>query len=210
MKVRHLGRGWPQLRTPGWDTSHTRQRAFCRSFCWWLVSVCGGCSNALITINSDRKSHRLMSGWQPSGSLFPTRKNVNKIPDPHSIASSSRLLDLVLRISNIKAIIAAAQYRCFNVKIFGKNNKHKWGGRVELPISQLSISGWSRVRCSREISELELEIQTKAIRRFVIMEKAPTRAFSWLKAATTAFTFKTLLRHYAKRSLNVKLGPRLA
>ena len=44
-------------------------------------------------------------------------------------------------------------------------------------------------------------------------EKAPTRAFSWLKAATTAFTFKTLLRHYAKRaltprSLNVKLGPR--
>ena len=49
-----------------------------------------------------------------------------------------------------------------------------------------------------------------SIRRFVITEKAPTRA--WLKAATTAFTFKTLLRHYAKRaltirSLNVKLGP---
>ena len=45
------------------------------------------------------------------------------------------------------------------------------------------------------------------------MEKAPTRAFSWLKAATTAFTFKTLSRHYDKRaltprSLNVKLGPR--
>ena len=33
-----------------------------------------------------------------------------------------------------------------------------------------------------------------SIRRFVITEKAPTRAFSWLKAATTAFTFKTLLR----------------
>ena len=38
-------------------------------------------------------------------------------------------------------------------------------------------------------------------------------AFSWLKAPATAFTFKTLLRHYAKRaltpwSLNVKLGPR--
>ena len=51
------------------------------------------------------------------------------------------------------------------------------------------------------------------IRRFVITEMAPTGAFSWLKAATTAFTFKTLLRHYAKRaltpqSLNVKLGPR--
>ena len=43
-------------------------------------------------------------------------------------------------------------------------------------------------------------------------KSSPTRAFSWLKAATTAFTFKTLLRHYAKqvltpRSLNIKLGP---
>ena len=36
------------------------------------------------------------------------------------------------------------------------------------------------------------------IRRLVNTEKAPTRAFSWLKAATTAFTFKILLRHYAK------------
>ena len=50
-----------------------------------------------------------------------------------------------------------------------------------------------------------------SIRRFVITEKAPTRAFSWLKVATTAFTFKTLLRYYAKwaltpRSLNMKLG----
>ena len=35
----------------------------------------------------------------------------------------------------------------------------------------------------------------RSIRRFVITEKAPTRAFSWLKAATTAFTFKTLLTH---------------
>ena len=33
-----------------------------------------------------------------------------------------------------------------------------------------------------------------SIQRFVITEKAPTRAFSWLKAATTAFTFKTILR----------------
>ena len=61
--------------------------------------------------------------------------------------------------------------------------------------------------------DYQVVLQMKAIRRFVITEKALTRAFSWLKAATTAFTFKTLLRHYAKRaltprSLNVKLGPR--
>ena len=48
---------------------------------------------------------------------------------------------------------------------------------------------------------------------FTITDKAPTRAFSWLKAPTCAFTFKTLLRHYAKRaltpwSLNEKLGRR--
>ena len=51
------------------------------------------------------------------------------------------------------------------------------------------------------------------LRRFTVPGEGPypTRAFSWLKAATTAFTFKTLLRHYAKRaltpqSLNMKLG----
>ena len=36
---------------------------------------------------------------------------------------------------------------------------------------------------------------------FTITEKAPTRALSWLKAPTSAFTFKTLLRHYAKQEL---------
>ena len=44
----------------------------------------------------------------------------------------------------------------------------------------------------------------KSINRWscTITEKAPTRAFSWLKAATTAFTFETLLRHYAKRAFS--------
>ena len=61
--------------------------------------------------------------------------------------------------------------------------------------------------------EEDTSASNRSIRRFIITEKAPTRAFSWLKAATTTFTFKTLLRHYAKwaltpRSLNVKLGPR--
>ena len=39
---------------------------------------------------------------------------------------------------------------------------------------------------------LEDSASKSSIRRFVITEKAPTRAFSWLKAATTAFTFKTI------------------
>ena len=72
------------------------------------------------------------------------------------------------------------------------------------PVSQTEI-----VKLLR-LSKMERNSASKrSIRRFVVTEKA----FSWLKAATTAFTFKTLLRHYAKRVLtsrshNVKLGPR--
>ena len=36
---------------------------------------------------------------------------------------------------------------------------------------------------------------------FTITEKAPTRAFSWLKVPTKSFTFKTLLGHYEKQAL---------
>ena len=61
-------------------------------------------------------------------------------------------------------------------------------------------------------STVNTSASKRSIRRFVITQKAPTWAFSWLKVATTTFTFKTLLRHYTKRvltprSLKVKLGP---
>ena len=64
-----------------------------------------------------------------------------------------------------------------------------------------------------EVLKLHLAVSRALPPPHQSFKKAPTRAFSWLKAATTAFTFKTLLRHYAKqaltpRSLNVKLGPR--
>ena len=36
--------------------------------------------------------------------------------------------------------------------------------------------------------------------------KASTRAFSWLKVQTRAFTFKTLLRHYAKQPFSFQPG----
>ena len=41
---------------------------------------------------------------------------------------------------------------------------------------------------------------------FTITEKAPTRAISWLNAPTSAFTFKTLLRHYAKQTLTPQVA----
>ena len=56
------------------------------------------------------------------------------------------------------------------------------------------------------ISNVQASASKSSIRRFVITEKAPTRASSWLKAATTAFTFKTLLRHYAKQAKDYRTG----
>ena len=75
----------------------------------------------------------------------------------------------------------AGQYRCTAV----------YAGNRELEAA-VSVSIF-RECCQPVTSYLYiLVLQTKAIRMFVITEKAPTRAFSWLKAATTAFTFKTL------------------
>ena len=39
---------------------------------------------------------------------------------------------------------------------------------------------------------ITLELQTKVREDFASTEKAPTRAFSWLKVPYSAFTFKTL------------------
>ena len=44
-------------------------------------------------------------------------------------------------------------------------------------------------------------LQTRVREDFTITEKAPSRAFSCLKAPTSGFTSKTLRRHYAKRAL---------
>ena len=80
------------------------------------------------------------------------------------------------------------------------------GQCVQVRAGEVVFAECSLLRCRYSASK-------SSIRRFVITEKAPTRAFSWLKATTTAFTFKTLLRHYAQRaltpqSLNMKLGLR--
>ena len=45
------------------------------------------------------------------------------------------------------------------------------------------------------------ESQRKIREDITITEKAPTRAISWLQAPTSAFTFQTQLRHYAKQAL---------
>ena len=63
--------------------------------------------------------------------------------------------------------------------------------------------GGTRARRSsrgRGSASSRIDLQTKVAENyqsFTITEKAPTRAFCWLKAPTTAFILKTLLRHYA-------------
>ena len=51
-------------------------------------------------------------------------------------------------------------------------------------------------RCPR-VSASAVKLSIGSTTGCTITEKAHTRAFSWLKVATTAFTFKTLWRHYA-------------
>ena len=60
------------------------------------------------------------------------------------------------------------------------------------PRQHVSHSGtWARVACHTGHWRFKRSL------KLYNQKKASTRAFSWLKAATTAFTFKTLQRHYA-------------
>ena len=66
-----------------------------------------------------------------------------------------------------------------------------------------TCSTFSSQSCSewREASRRRVVLQTINRGSCTITEKANSKAFSWLKAHTSAFTFKTLLRHYAKWAL---------
>ena len=67
------------------------------------------------------------------------------------------------------------------------------GASAQLHVVGCHTALVSRLEVTTVPSILPLTSASKSsIRRFVITEKAPTRAFSWFKAATTAFTFKTL------------------
>ena len=62
------------------------------------------------------------------------------------------------------------------------------------------IASLGRAGRSSAVGVSRVVLQTINRRSCTIAEKAPTKAFSWLKAPTSAFTFKTLLRHYAKHA----------
>ena len=70
-------------------------------------------------------------------------------------------------------------------------------GVAEVPLAHqvVGVAQAGQLVTQGHVLALVTSASKRSMRRFVITEKAPTRAFSWLKAATTAFTFKTLLRH---------------
>ena len=68
--------------------------------------------------------------------------------------------------------------------------------------TQLRSGAWT-VRTWPRTSAADDPSVSKSV--FTITEKAPTRAFPWLNAPKSIFTFKTLLRHYAKRVLTANL-----
>ena len=57
-----------------------------------------------------------------------------------------------------------------------------------------------RVRVRGGPCDWGIALEMKVIRRFPKISQL-VGAFSWLKAPSSAFTFKTLLRHYAKLAL---------
>ena len=69
--------------------------------------------------------------------------------------------------------------------------------RPQLPVRQQ----WADMCLRSDIIIIQLKVTVLELETKV-HPKAPTSAFSLLKAPTTAFTFKTLLRHYAKPALS--------
>ena len=72
-----------------------------------------------------------------------------------------------------------------------------------IPTSRLPNGRWEVLRGStggQQRWEDVLDSAANDSSVFTIIEKA-LRAFSWLKVPTSAFVFKTLLRHYAKQAL---------
>ena len=73
-------------------------------------------------------------------------------------------------------------------KVGGSDNRINYSGELHYLISSTT---WEL--CTRAGNEPS--------QSFPITEKAPFRAFSWLKMLTSTFIFKTLLMHYVKQML---------
>ena len=84
-----------------------------------------------------------------------------------------------------------------NVILIVMESKEQLGEEIRQKLAEIEVVA---AALQQREEDLEDEINDifsgsaskSSIQRLVITEKAPTRAFSWLKAATTAFTFKII------------------
>ena len=77
----------------------------------------------------------------------------------------------------------------------------RWPGMRPESLSRQTVSISSDCVAVRDQARASNEGYAKVRKDFTITEKAFTMAFSWLKAPTSAFTIKTLIKHYAKQTL---------
>ena len=110
----------------------------------------------------------------------PTRRSTDEDPEPVVLVYSFH--PVLLIASN--ASISTNRGLCF---ILTKGQVRTLQPVAASTVSMVRRSLSRLVRCSAPSVPQPL---------FTIMEKVPTRAFSWLKTATTAFIFKNLLRDY--------------
>ena len=97
------------------------------------------------------------------------------------------------------------QEQIFIYPIWNQVSHETWpmgGGGSGSVHTQLRLGAWA-VRTWPRTSAADDPSVSKSV--FTITEKAPTRAFPWLNAPKSIFTFKTLLRHYAKRVFTAHL-----
>ena len=100
--------------------------------------------------------------------LFICQWNISILTEEGPLLAGGKMLPLP-RVESDRQLVAAAARRSS-----APVREAQWRPVCPLPRPRALVSG-----VKRSIG-------------FTITEKAPTRAFSWLKAATTAFTFKTL------------------
>ena len=92
-------------------------------------------------------------------------------------------------ITSCTTFVLVVKY--FQAQRFYPNISDFWNSTPAAPDTSL-LQRWSMMRVAGSTVKRSIG--------FTIMKKAPTRAFSWMKAPTSILTSKTLSRHYAKHA----------
>ena len=152
-------------------------------------------SSYRLAINQTRSlklSYRLL---QYKSSMWP-RKSVSVVP---SYSASKQLSQKKHLLWNFNDCFFLNIWSLWPLCYLAWERKLDMVNKIWLKILLLKRKYWKLIWSTVYSSAVKRSIGSTT--SCTITEKVPTRAFSWLKAPTSAFTFKTLLRHYAERAL---------